>query len=123
MKLKLVQRRRSRINEKMKALQTLIPNSSKVALLSFHIAWFLRYGFVLRFPWNLGANLSCICCFWRMASQVQTDKASMLDDAIEYLKQLQLQVQVTKLTPPCLFASTNYLQLGYAGLPGSNQQI
>jgi hypothetical protein len=113
MKLKLVQRRRSRINEKMKALQTLIPNSSKVALLSFHIAWFLRYGFVLRFPWNLGANLS----------QVQTDKASMLDDAIEYLKQLQLQVQVTKLTPPCLFASTNYLQLGYAGLPGSNQQI
>lgn len=25
----------------------------------------------------------------------QTDKASMLDEAIEYLKQLQLQVQVT----------------------------
>jgi hypothetical protein len=44
-----------------------------------------------------------------MVSQVQTDKASMLDDAIEYLKQLQLQVQVTKLTPRCLFASTNYL--------------
>ncbi|XP_042381213.1 transcription factor PIF3-like isoform X2 [Zingiber officinale] len=44
-------RRRSRINEKMKALQSLIPNSSK------------------------------------------TDKASMLDEAIEYLKQLQLQVQ------------------------------
>ena len=38
-------------------------------------------------------------------SQVQTDKASMLDDAIEYLKQLQLQVQVTKLTPHCLFAT------------------
>ncbi|WVZ73243.1 hypothetical protein U9M48_021572 [Paspalum notatum var. saurae] len=48
-------RRRSRINEKMKALQTLIPNSSK------------------------------------------TDKASMLDDAIEYLKQLQLQVQMLSL--------------------------
>ncbi|VFQ62328.1 unnamed protein product [Cuscuta campestris] len=45
-------RRRSRINEKLKALQTLIPNSNK------------------------------------------TDKASMLDEAIEYLKQLQLQVQV-----------------------------
>ncbi|MFQ6639587.1 hypothetical protein Gotur_016489 [Gossypium turneri] len=44
-------RRRSRINEKMKALQNLIPNSNK------------------------------------------TDKASMLDEAIEYLKQLQLQVQ------------------------------
>ncbi|GMP45318.1 hypothetical protein CsSME_00013886 [Camellia sinensis var. sinensis] len=45
------ERRRSRINEKMKALQNLIPNSNK------------------------------------------TDKASMLDEAIEYLKQLQLQVQ------------------------------
>jgi hypothetical protein len=28
--MRVVQRRRSRINEKMKALQTLIPNSSKV---------------------------------------------------------------------------------------------
>ncbi|KAK6923056.1 Myc-type, basic helix-loop-helix (bHLH) domain [Dillenia turbinata] len=45
-------RRRRRINEKMKALQNLIPNSNK------------------------------------------TDKASKLDEAIEYLKQLQLQVQV-----------------------------
>ncbi|KMT19193.1 hypothetical protein BVRB_1g015850 [Beta vulgaris subsp. vulgaris] len=45
-------RRRQRINEKMKALQKLIPNSSK------------------------------------------TDKASMLDEAIDYLKQLQLQVQM-----------------------------
>ncbi|KAI3722596.1 hypothetical protein L2E82_33636 [Cichorium intybus] len=45
-------RRRSRINEKLKALQKLIPNSNK------------------------------------------TDKASMLDEAIEYLKQLQLRVQM-----------------------------
>ncbi|CAI0553490.1 unnamed protein product [Linum tenue] len=49
------QRRRGRINEKMKALQKLIPNSNK------------------------------------------TDKASMLDEAIEYLKQLQLQVQVLSM--------------------------
>lgn len=48
-------RRRSRINEKMKALQNLIPNSSK------------------------------------------TDKASMLDEAIEYLKLLQLQVQMLSM--------------------------
>ncbi|KAL2538026.1 transcription factor ALC-like [Forsythia ovata] len=48
-------RRRSRINEKLKALQNLVPNSSK------------------------------------------TDKASMLDEAIEYLKQLQLQVQMLTL--------------------------
>nr|AKN09617.1 basic helix-loop-helix transcription factor [Salvia miltiorrhiza] len=59
-------RRRSRINEKMKALQNLIPNSNK------------------------------------------TDKASMLDEAIEYLKQLQLQVQMLtmrnglNLYPICL---------------------
>ncbi|KAG6509343.1 hypothetical protein ZIOFF_027328 [Zingiber officinale] len=52
---RLDQRRRSRINEKMKALQSLIPNSSK------------------------------------------TDKASMLDEAIEYLKQLQLQVQMLSM--------------------------
>ncbi|KAH1118988.1 hypothetical protein GLYMA_17G180800v4 [Glycine max] len=45
------QRRRSRIKEKMKALQNLIPNSNK------------------------------------------TNKALMLDEAIEYLKQLQLQEQ------------------------------
>ncbi|XP_031480048.1 transcription factor SPATULA isoform X2 [Nymphaea colorata] len=48
-------RRRRRINEKMKALQKLIPNANK------------------------------------------TDKASMLDEAIEYLKQLQLQVQMLSM--------------------------
>ncbi|KAG2319140.1 hypothetical protein Bca52824_012353 [Brassica carinata] len=69
-------RRRSRINEKMKALQSLIPNSNK------------------------------------------TDKASMLDEAIEYLKQLQLQVQMLtmrngiNLHPLCLPGTTlNPLQL------------
>ncbi|KAL9243264.1 hypothetical protein vseg_017172 [Gypsophila vaccaria] len=45
-------RRRDRINQKMKALQKLVPNSSK------------------------------------------TDKASMLDEVIDYLKQLQAQVQM-----------------------------
>ncbi|XBI49827.1 hypothetical protein VPH35_113328 [Triticum aestivum] len=48
-------RRRCKINEKMKALQSLVPDSSK------------------------------------------TDKASMLDDAIEYLKHLQLQVQMLSM--------------------------
>ncbi|KAK3231350.1 hypothetical protein Dsin_003231 [Dipteronia sinensis] len=46
------QKRRTKINEKMRALQNLVPNSNK------------------------------------------TDKASMLDEAIEYLRQLQLQVQM-----------------------------
>ncbi|KAL2318535.1 hypothetical protein Fmac_032411 [Flemingia macrophylla] len=61
-------RRRSRINEKMKALQNLIPNSNK------------------------------------------TDKASMLDEAIEYLKQLQLQVQMLLMR--------NGLSLHPMSLPG-----
>ncbi|XP_057948874.1 transcription factor SPATULA isoform X2 [Malania oleifera] len=68
-------RRRSRINEKMKALQNLIPNSNK------------------------------------------TDKASMLDEAIEYLKQLQLQVQMLSmrnglsLHPLCLPGVVQPMQL------------
>ncbi|CAJ1972704.1 unnamed protein product [Sphenostylis stenocarpa] len=61
-------RRRTRINEKMKALQNLIPNSNK------------------------------------------TDKASMLDEAIEYLKQLQLQVQMLMVR--------NGLSLHPMSLPG-----
>ncbi|XP_044510505.1 transcription factor SPATULA-like isoform X2 [Mangifera indica] len=66
-------RRRSRINEKMKALQNLIPNSNK------------------------------------------TDKASMLDEAIEYLKQLQLQVQMLTMR--------NGLSLHPAWIPGVLQPM
>ncbi|KAH7567444.1 hypothetical protein ACOSP7_010656 [Xanthoceras sorbifolium] len=66
-------RRRSRINERMKALQNLIPNSNK------------------------------------------TDKASMLDEAIEYLKQLQLQVQMLTMR--------NGLSLHPMWLPGVLQSV
>ncbi|XP_065875242.1 transcription factor SPATULA isoform X2 [Euphorbia lathyris] len=83
-------RRRSRINEKMKALQNLIPNSNK------------------------------------------TDKASMLDEAIEYLKQLQLQVQMLSmrngisLHPMCLPRLLQPIQLsqfsrGFSDDNGSQQ--
>ncbi|KAJ4840849.1 hypothetical protein Tsubulata_027783 [Turnera subulata] len=73
-------RRRSRINEKMKALQNLIPNSNK------------------------------------------TDKASMLDEAIEYLKQLQLQVQMLtmrnglSLHPMCLPGVLQPMQMPLEGV-------
>ncbi|KAK4776018.1 hypothetical protein SAY87_023979 [Trapa incisa] len=66
-------RRRSRINEKMKALQSLIPNSNK------------------------------------------TDKASMLDEAIDYLKQLQLQVQMLSMR--------NGMSLHPMCLPGALQPV
>ncbi|KAG2604414.1 transcription factor PHYTOCHROME INTERACTING FACTOR-LIKE 15-like isoform X1 [Panicum virgatum] len=79
-------RRRSKINEKMKALQSLIPNSNK------------------------------------------TDKASMLDEAIEYLKQLQLQVQMLSmrngvyLNPPYLSGALEPAQASqmFAALGGGN---
>lgn len=73
-------RRRSRINEKMKALQNLIPNSNK------------------------------------------TDKASMLDEAIEYLKQLQLQVQMLtmrnglSLHPMCIPGALQPMQPPLSGM-------
>uniref|UniRef100_A0A453PYW0 BHLH domain-containing protein n=1 Tax=Aegilops tauschii subsp. strangulata TaxID=200361 RepID=A0A453PYW0_AEGTS len=66
-------RRRCKINEKMKALQSLVPNSSK------------------------------------------TDKASMLDDAIEYLKHLQLQVQMLSMRNGMYRPSVN--------LPGAPDQL
>ncbi|XVE55862.1 hypothetical protein DITRI_Ditri03aG0191200 [Diplodiscus trichospermus] len=73
-------RRRSKINEKMKALQNLIPKSNK------------------------------------------TDKASMLDEAIEYLKQLQLQVQMLSmrnglsLYPMCLPGVLQPIQMPPTGM-------
>ncbi|CAI8606487.1 unnamed protein product [Vicia faba] len=87
-------RRRSKINEKLKALQNLIPNSNK------------------------------------------TDKASMLDEAIEYLKQLQLQVQMLMirngyslhpvsipggLPRPTMFSQTDLLNLDEEQRDISNQ--
>ncbi|XP_008811822.3 transcription factor PIF4-like isoform X3 [Phoenix dactylifera] len=77
-------RRRDRINEKMKALQELIPHCNK------------------------------------------TDKASMLDEAIEYLKSLQLQVQImwmgSGMAPMMFPAVQQYMSrmgmgMGHASMP------
>ncbi|KAG8062827.1 hypothetical protein GUJ93_ZPchr0003g18238 [Zizania palustris] len=78
-------RRRDRINEKMRALQELIPHCNK------------------------------------------TDKASMLDEAIEYLKSLQLQLQMmwmgSGMAPPVMFSGVHqYLPrmgvgMGAAAMP------
>ncbi|XP_017226281.1 transcription factor PIF3 isoform X2 [Daucus carota subsp. sativus] len=72
-------RRRDRINEKMRALQELIPNCNKV------------------------------------------DKASMLDEAIEYLKTLQLQVQIMSMGAgmymPPMMLPTGMQQFHAAHLP------
>ncbi|VAI45808.1 unnamed protein product [Triticum turgidum subsp. durum] len=79
----LSERRRSRINEKMKALQILIPNSNKVGTTKPSTV-------PLCFSLSLNSGLlSLVVLVW-----LQTDKASMLDEAIliEYLKQLRLQV-------------------------------
>ncbi|XVF22763.1 hypothetical protein REPUB_Repub12eG0199000 [Reevesia pubescens] len=62
-------KRRDKINQRMKTLQKLVPNSSK------------------------------------------TDKASMLDEVIEYLKQLQAQVQMMSRMPPMMLPMTLQQQL------------
>ncbi|KAL9248203.1 hypothetical protein vseg_021555 [Gypsophila vaccaria] len=69
-------RRRDRINEKMRALQELIPNCNKV------------------------------------------DKASMLDEAIEYLKTLQLQLQMFSMGAG-LYMQPMMLPPGMQPIPGS----
>ncbi|KAL1540090.1 transcription factor UNE10-like [Salvia divinorum] len=63
-------RRRDKINERMKTLQKMVPNSSK------------------------------------------TDKASMLDEVIEYMKQLQAQVQIiNRMTMPSVMMPLSMLQM------------
>ncbi|KAG1368436.1 transcription factor PHYTOCHROME INTERACTING FACTOR-LIKE 13 [Cocos nucifera] len=83
-------RRRDRINEKMKALQELIPHCNK------------------------------------------TDKASMLDEAIEYLKSLQLQVQImwmgSGMAPMMFPAVQQYMSrigmgVGHASMPSMHGPV
>ncbi|WZZ90012.1 hypothetical protein YC2023_118591 [Brassica napus] len=76
-----VQLRRERIAERMKSLQELVPNTNKV-----HNTFLFCI------------NNSCLDLrnnpYWLM----QTDKASMLDEIIEYVRFLQLQVKVLSVS-------------------------
>ena len=65
----------------MKALQELIPRCNKVCLNMYPS--YSRYGLVI-----------LIETFCSASTLEQTDKASMLEDAIEYVKSLQMQIQV-----------------------------
>jgi len=88
-----VQRRRDRINEKMKALQELIPRCNKVVYDLLYEFCFLSPTIENHIDGYLYIVLTCVI-FVLFSSKFQSDKASMLDEAIEYYKSLQLQVQV-----------------------------
>ncbi|KAK6156607.1 hypothetical protein DH2020_010855 [Rehmannia glutinosa] len=71
--------RRERIAERMKALQELVPNANK------------EEGLLL----DLFANQIALS---RAINEALTDKASMLDEIIDYVKFLQLQVKVLSMS-------------------------
>ncbi|XP_010904657.1 transcription factor PIF4 isoform X4 [Elaeis guineensis] len=101
-------RRRDRINEKMKALQELIPHCNK-----------------LLYSRNIGHRHDVI-------KFVITDKASMLDEAIEYLKSLQLQVQIMWMgsgMAPMMFPAVQQcmsrigMGVGHASMPSMHGPV
>lgn len=73
--------RRTRISERMRKLQELVPNMDKVGLSSKYLGIFVyfflwRVNILLFFPWQ------------------QTNTADMLDLAVDYIKDLQEQFKV-----------------------------
>ncbi|WVZ19440.1 hypothetical protein V8G54_006762 [Vigna mungo] len=85
--------RRERIAERMKALQELVPNANKV---NAHVNVTRK---LERKEWIVmsrsgGAVSVCLAC----SSYDSTDKASMLDEIIDYVKFLQLQVKVLSMS-------------------------
>ena len=73
--------RRERIAERMKSLQELVPNTNKV-LNTFMILLFVLIFIITKLVDDV----------------MQTDKASMLDEIIEYVRFLQLQVKVLSMS-------------------------
>ncbi|ONI22551.1 hypothetical protein PRUPE_2G136300 [Prunus persica] len=93
-------KRRDKINQRMKTLQKLVPNSSKGGCM-FKASDKIKSHFqgkigqqVVRYGDN--------CLLPHKSSQV-TDKASMLDEVIEYLKNLQAQIQmISRMNMPAM---------------------
>ena len=85
------QNRRNRINEKLKALQDLIPNSTKVCKFQTSLS---VHTLIHIYMYVVHVVIPLILLFTKKWL-LQTDKASVLDEAIEYMKSLQMQLQVT----------------------------
>jgi phytochrome-interacting factor 3 len=103
----LLQRRRDRINEKMRTLQELIPNCSKVHSVPAGSR-------------NNGQTRADETKNVRVVG-LKIDKASMLEETIEYLKTLQLQVQTMSMgtaglcmpPPPTMLMQMQATHLGF----------
>ena len=81
MLLTLPQLRRERIAERIRALQELVPTVNKVGLslnLELHFVTFV-----------ISSQRFSTCCF-----SLQTDRAAMIDEIVDYVKFLRLQVKV-----------------------------
>lgn len=84
----------------MKALQELIPRCNKVTFFIYIYIFYLSAFSFLGFEGSYSSTYVIVIIMILndirsvFLSKFQSDKASMLDEAIEYLKSLQLQVQV-----------------------------
>lgn len=99
-----MQRRRNRISERIRALKALLPNCIKVMALAIKIFHFLYV-----FPMVSPFVFMFFPTMTKFEIDVQRDKASILGDAIEYFKFLQMQVQVFPLSCKIVFCFV-YLQ-------------
>jgi hypothetical protein len=95
-----MQKRRERINERLRVLQNLVPNGTKVSLLKKKIVH-SNYRSKTKGDTQIKSK---ICVIW------QVDISTMLEAAAQYVKFLQLQIKVWHsqvlfnfiLNAPCL---------------------
>lgn len=77
-----MQKRRERINERLRILQNLVPNGTKVNKFLLSISYANFIGVVPR------VLISCMVVY------TQVDISTMLEEAVNYVKFLQLQIKV-----------------------------